>query len=161
MCLRKTSWYSFIYPLRVGALIAKRGALEADRFCRFGWYFGAAFQIQDDILNITGEKFAKTKGLGEDIHEGKRTLMVIYCLAKAPKADATKLRGILNSHPSNQKVIDEAISILIKNGSIEYAKKRAKEIVLDAWSDIDKTFSPSEAKEKIKAFANYLIERDV
>jgi geranylgeranyl diphosphate synthase type II len=44
MTLKKTSWYSFIYPLRVGALIAEGGELNADRFCRLGWYFGAAFQ---------------------------------------------------------------------------------------------------------------------
>ncbi|MEA2666911.1 MAG: geranylgeranyl diphosphate synthase, type, partial [Candidatus Eremiobacteraeota bacterium] len=49
MCLKKTSWYSFIYPMRVGALIAE-GTVDHQRFCRFGWYLGAAFQIQDDIL---------------------------------------------------------------------------------------------------------------
>jgi geranylgeranyl pyrophosphate synthase len=43
MCLKKTSWYSFIYPMRVGALIAQGGQLDTDRFRRFGWYFGSRF----------------------------------------------------------------------------------------------------------------------
>ena len=42
---------------------------------------GVAFQIQDDLLNLEGEEFKKTKGYnGEDIHEGKITLMVIHHL---------------------------------------------------------------------------------
>ena len=47
MCLKKTSWYSFIHPMRVGAIVAEGRQVPA-RFCRFGWYVGAAFQIQDD-----------------------------------------------------------------------------------------------------------------
>lgn len=38
---------------------------------------GAAFQIQDDLIAVTSEEYAKERGLGEDIHEGKRTLMVL------------------------------------------------------------------------------------
>ena len=38
---------------------------------------GAAFQIQDDLIAITSEEYIKERGLGEDIHEGKRTLMVL------------------------------------------------------------------------------------
>lgn len=47
---------------------------------------GVAFQIQDDLLNLEGEEFKKTKGYnGEDIHEGKITLMVIHHLQNAKK----------------------------------------------------------------------------
>jgi geranylgeranyl diphosphate synthase type 3 len=44
-------------------------------------YLGAAFQIQDDIIALTSEDYAKERGIiGEDVHEGKRTLMVIHSL---------------------------------------------------------------------------------
>ena len=88
MCLKKTPWYSFIYPIRVGAIIAPGSTLDPKRFSRFGWYFGAAFQIQDDLLNLTGE-FAKSgKELGGDIAEGKRTLMLIHLLAACTAREA-------------------------------------------------------------------------
>src|SRR3979411_1808893 len=82
MCLKKTSWYSFIYPMRVGALIAE-GAIGHDRFCRFGWSLRAAFQIQDDVLNLTGSYAQYGKELYGDLWEGKRTLTLIHLLAHA------------------------------------------------------------------------------
>ncbi len=55
---------------------------------------GVAFQIQDDLLNLEGEEFKKTKGYnGEDIHEGKITLMVIHHLQHSK--DPTPLVDIL------------------------------------------------------------------
>jgi len=43
---------------------------------------GAAFQIQDDIIAVVSEQYAKERGVGEDIREGKRSLMVIHTFAK-------------------------------------------------------------------------------
>jgi geranylgeranyl diphosphate synthase, type II len=88
MCLKKTPWYSFIYPIRVGAIIAPGSTLDPKRFSRFGWYFGAAFQIQDDLLNLTGEFANYGKELGGDIAEGKRTLMLIHLLAACTAREA-------------------------------------------------------------------------
>ena len=55
MILKKTSWYTIIYPCRVGALIGTRSRLPSEPFVRFGFFLGAAFQIQDDLLNLTDE----------------------------------------------------------------------------------------------------------
>src|SRR5262249_9860971 len=55
MVLKKTCWYTTIYPSRVGALIATRSSRNLDRFLRFGFFLGAAFQIQDDLLNLEGD----------------------------------------------------------------------------------------------------------
>jgi geranylgeranyl diphosphate synthase type II len=69
MCLKKTSWYSFIFPMRVGALISRNRSVDPDQFCRLGWYFGAAFQIQDDILNLKGEYAKYGKEIRGDLRE--------------------------------------------------------------------------------------------
>ena len=52
MVLKKTCWLTSIYPARVGALIATRDSIDLGPFIRFGFFLGAAFQIQDDILNL-------------------------------------------------------------------------------------------------------------
>lgn len=70
MTLKKTCWYTCIHPCRIGALIATGGAVDADRFNRFGYYMGAAFQIQDDILNLTGDRKKYGKEIGGDIWRG-------------------------------------------------------------------------------------------
>ena len=83
MVLKKTCWYSFIHPCRIGALIATRDTANLDRFNRFGYYLGAAFQIQDDLLNLTGDQNRYGKEIAGDLLEGKRTLMLIHLLKHA------------------------------------------------------------------------------
>ena len=120
-----------------------------------------AFQMQDDILDLTGKEFADKKGgLGQDISEGKRTLMVIYTLEKASSADRKRLVEILNMHTSDQTLRNEAITIMEQYQAIEYVKQTANRIVEESWVDADKLLPESEAKEKLKAFAEFLIRRN-
>jgi len=98
---------------------------------------------------------------GEDIHEGKRTLIVIHCLETASPEDAARLREILSLHTNDQAVINEAVEIIHKTESIEFARQRAREIVSSAWDEMESALPESEAKNKLKAFADFLIERNV
>src|SRR5580698_1341020 len=91
MVLKKTCWLATIHPSRVGALIGARGGMDLDRCIRFGFFLGAAFQIQDDLLNLEGDATAYGKELGGDIREGKRTLMLIHLLAQATEAERWRL----------------------------------------------------------------------
>lgn len=95
MVLKKTCWYTTIYPSRVGAIIGTRDARRLDRFVRFGFFLGAAFQIQDDLLNLVGDHEKYGKELNGDILEGKRTLMLIHLLRTAAGAEREKLRRFL------------------------------------------------------------------
>jgi geranylgeranyl pyrophosphate synthase len=64
-------------------------------------------------------------------------------------------------HTSDQKLRDEAIAIMKKYGSIEYVKNFAQTIVRDSWKDVEKLMPVSEAKKKLKEFAQFLIERKI
>ena len=55
MVLKKTCWLATIHPCRVGALIGSRGRADLEPFIRFGFFLGAAFQIQDDLLNLVAD----------------------------------------------------------------------------------------------------------
>ncbi|CAD8098391.1 unnamed protein product [Paramecium sonneborni] len=127
---------------------------------KFAIQIGVAFQIQDDILNLSGgEKYKKTKGyLGEDIHEGKFSLIVIHSLNK----QKGKLFEILKSRTNDQALINEAISIIKQTGSLEYAHSRSLEIIEEAWKEVELLqFQHPEVKNKLRDFAKYLIERDI
>jgi geranylgeranyl diphosphate synthase type II len=96
MILKKTCWYTTIFPMRAGALIASRGDVDLDRFTRFGFFSGAAFQIQDDLLNLIGEPAKYGKELNGDIQEGKRTLMLIHLLEHASPEERVRLADVLS-----------------------------------------------------------------
>ncbi len=160
MCINKTGCLSRL-SCRLGALLGNGTEKQIEALGTFGTSIGVAFQIQDDILNLVGEEFAKGKGLGEDIHEGKRTLLVLHALKKASGEDANRLVEILNAHPDDEATINEAIGIIQKYGAIEYGKEKAQKIVETSWKGAEKVLKKSEAKETLRAFADYLISRKI
>lgn len=160
MCAFKTGTLARL-SAKLAALVCGATAQQVEAIGKFAETIGVAFQIQDDILNLVGDKFSELKGLGEDIHEGKRTLMVLHCLEHATPAKAARLKEILNSHPSDQTVINEAIALIKETDSITHAAKVAKEIVNVAWSDVETSLPDTPAKLKLKAFADYLVEREI
>lgn len=95
MVLRKTCSYTTIYPSRVGALIGSRGRAGLDPFVRYGFFLGAAFQVQDDLLNLLGDHEAYGKEMSGDLWEGKRTLMVIALLRRASPREVGRIRQVL------------------------------------------------------------------
>jgi geranylgeranyl diphosphate synthase, type II len=95
MVLKKTCWLGTIHPCRMGALIGTGDTVDLDRFIKFGFFLGAAFQIQDDLLNLVGDSVAYGKEIGGDILEGKRTLMLIRLLESATPRERQRLSTFL------------------------------------------------------------------
>lgn len=129
---------------------------------KFGSTLGVAFQIQDDLLNVTESRLAKSKGgVGEDITEGKITLLVIRTLERASEADRKRLVAILKAHTSDRSEISEAISIIDKYGAKDYAKELASRLVSEVWKELDALLPESEAKGRIKEISEFLIGRNI
>jgi geranylgeranyl pyrophosphate synthase len=146
---------------KMAAVIAGANKPLVEKLGRFAESIGVAFQMQDDILDITGAEFAKKKGgVGQDITEGKRSLMVIYTLKKANSADKKRLIEILNMHTSDQALRDAAIALMQKYNAVEHVKRTAERIVEESWSETEKLLPTPQAKEKLKEFAEFLIKRN-
>jgi geranylgeranyl diphosphate synthase type II len=130
MCLKKTSWYSFLYPMRVGALVARGGRLQDDDFCRLGWYFGAAFQIQDDILNLTADAQKYGKEIGGDLWEGKRTLMLIHVLKHCTERERVRLRRFLAlpRQKRSARQVEWVYGLMERYKSIEFGRQSARQL---------------------------------
>ena len=97
MITKKTAWYTAIFPCRAGALIGTKQELDRDQFVQFGYFLGATFQIQDDILNVAGRREIYSKDFAGDIVEGKRTLMLIHLFRNAPPRDLSSPQGVLRA----------------------------------------------------------------
>jgi len=161
MCAYKTGTLARM-AAEIAAVLADANDELVERLGRFAESIGVAFQMQDDILDLNSTEFTEKKGgRGQDITEGKRSLIVIHTLKVADAKDRERLVEILKMHTSNQKLRDEAIAIMQKHGSIEYVKKFARKMVEDSWREVEKLLRASDAKEKLKAFAKFLIERKI
>lgn len=160
MCAYKTGTLARM-AARLAAVLGGANKELVYKLGRYAESVGVAFQIQDDVLDLTGKEFAEKKGgLGQDITEGKRTLMVIYTLRNANSRDKQRLIEILNMHTQDQQLRNEAIMIMQKYNAIEHVKQTASEIIQNSWTDVEKLLPQSEAKEKLKAFAEFLIKRN-
>jgi len=159
MCAYKTGVLARL-SARLSALLSGANDEFIKHVGIFAESIGVAFQIQDDLLNLNGTEFSQQIAYpGEDIHEGKRSLMVIHCLANAPPAKADRLKEILNKQTNDQKEIQEAIAIIRSTDSMAYAEKVAQEIITKAWNNIEPLLPENPAKYKLKVFADYLICR--
>lgn len=163
MCAHKTG--NLVRMAAKMAVILSNGSNElAEKIGKFAEAVGIAFQIQDDIMDITStgaqrERFGKA--FGNDIKEGKRTLVVIRTLENAKEEDKKRLLQILNKHTDDMDEKREAIEIIEKYDGVGYAKKRAEEIIKEAWDGLDELLEKSKAKKRLKELMNYLIYREV
>ena len=161
MCVYKTGTLARM-AAEIAAVLADANDELVERLGRFAESIGVAFQMQDDILDLTSSEFAEKKGgRGQDITEGKRSLMVIHTLKVAGARDRERLVEILKMHTSDQKLRDEAIAIMQKYDSVEYVKQFAGKMVEESWREVERLLSASDAKEKLEAFAKFLIEREI
>jgi geranylgeranyl diphosphate synthase type I len=161
MCAYKTGTLARM-AAEIAAVLADANDELIEKLGHFAESIGVAFQMQDDILDLTSKNFAEKKGgRGQDITEGKRSLIVIYTLKVADVKDRERLIRILKMHTSDQKLRDEAIAIMQKYDSIEYVKQFARKMVEESWREVEKLLPASEAKEKLKTFAKFLIERKI
>jgi geranylgeranyl pyrophosphate synthase len=165
MVLKKTAWYSFIHPMRIGALVA--GADEdLDRFNRFGFLLGAAFQIQDDVLNLTGTASRYGKEIGGDLWEGKRTLILAHAFAHGTSYDRTRLEEFLSR--SGRRPLERELAavrrLLEGSGSIDWARQAASALSRAALDELPGAYAGAQDGpdlDFVRSIADYVVQRDV
>lgn len=155
MVIGKTGHYLTI-PMVGGAIVADADEL-IEKIIEFGGYVGPAFQITDDVLDLTA---GKGRGeIGRDIKEGKRSILVIHCLARCNLKERKLLLSILNKPPEKTIHADVlAVKKLFgKYESVEYAQGKAKDLVRKAKSVT--ADMPAPLRGVLNEFADYLVER--
>jgi geranylgeranyl diphosphate synthase type II len=167
LVFQKTCCYTTIFPIRIGALIGSRGALDRasmDALSQFGFYLGAAFQIRDDLLNLVGVEHRYGKELRGDLHEGKRTLMLIHLLSAVNDREREWLLGYFG-RPLAERTDDEAVRILDlmrHYGSLDFAATWGQAIATAAHTAFRTAFADvrgSTHVDFLQAMIRYMLER--
>jgi geranylgeranyl diphosphate synthase type II len=141
MALQKTCWLATIHPMRVGCLIGARGRLPLDPLIRLGFFFGAAFQIQDDLLNLNpGPAYGKEAN--GDLFEGKRTLMIVHALHYAAEAERCQLTAFMGRSRGlrSAKEVAWVRGLLDRTGALEHARMVAQALAGAALLEFDAYF---------------------
>jgi geranylgeranyl diphosphate synthase type II len=166
MVLKKTCWYSFIHPCRIGALVSRSDAPDLEAFNRYGYYLGAAFQIQDDVLNLVGDRAKYGKEIGGDILEGKRTLILAHLLKSCEGHEGERLKAFLAKPRAQRLPRDVAwiYELLGRYHSIDYGRHAARDLVDAARREFDVAFRdarPGPDLDFLHGLQDYVVARDV
>jgi geranylgeranyl diphosphate synthase type II len=164
LIMHKTCWYTTIHPLRVGALIGSRGRADVRAMIRFGFHLGAAFQIQDDVLNLVGDEAEYGKEINGDLYEGKRTLPLIHLMAHAQGADRDVVMRYLGmTRPERTaRVVAEVRGLLDTYGSIEFTRDYAQGIAREAVDAFEEAFAaaaPGPDRDFVRELIPYMLNR--
>ena len=138
MVLKKTCWLAGIYPCRLGAMLGTRGRIAGDAFIRFGFFFGAAFQIQDDVLNLQGGLAYGKEGCG-DLWEAKWTLMLIDLADRLTEAQKPRFETYLRQPRQEREEADIAwlLGLMQDQGLIDKAQAFARGLAGAALRELD------------------------
>jgi len=123
----------------------------------YGLDIGRAFQIQDDLLDLTTPTEKLGKQRGSDLVEGKQTIITVH--ARDQGVDIENLVNADNVGSVTESEIDDAVETLEAAGSIDYARTTARELVESGKSHLD-VLPENEAHDMLIAIADYLVERE-
>jgi len=166
LVLKKTAWYSFIHPARIGALIAQPDRTDLDDFNRFGYYLGTAFQIQDDVLNLAGDRNKYGKEIGGDLLEGKRTLILAHLFGSTTTQERQRLAAFF-AKPRAQRLSREVAwiyDLLRSHGSLDYARQAARAFADGARREFETAYAkaaPGQDLDFVRSLVDYTVSREL
>ena len=156
--IQKKTAALFEAAMKSGGIIGGATPSEIEKMGSFGFKSGIAFQIADDILGLTASEDTLGKPVGDDLREGKKTLIVVYALQKAEEKQRKAILNALGRVEASDEQVQEAIDVLMEVGSIEYSRVKAEELVRLAKRDLD-LFPDSHAKRALMELADFFIAR--
>jgi len=161
----KAGAYTIIAPLQLGAIVAGQSDKELEKIKEWGIPFGRAFQIWDDVMNLTVKSEKQGKETAGDILEGKRTLILIHLLGKCSLVEKKKIIKIYAKKRQQKTEIEKnyVLNLMKEYGSIEYAKKIALDCAEKSKAIFDQNtaYLPNtKAKKIIRATIDFVVNRD-
>lgn len=153
----KTGYY-LTFSMVGGARIAGASSQVAARFWDLGKKLGPAFQIRDDLIDMTTGKGRGGK-VGADIMEGKPSVLYAYALESATQEDRARLIRIMRAprDKTSDKDVEDAFGVFERSGAIEKAQALAERLVEEAMSTID--LVPEPFRKPMRDIAWYMARR--
>jgi geranylgeranyl diphosphate synthase type I len=158
MILKKTAVF-FMYAAEAGGIIGGGTQEQTSALNEYGKNLGLGFQIIDDYLDISSKEKILGKDIGNDIRNGKKTLIAVHCLNNVTGKDKKIFEKIFGNLVASEEEINQVYNLFKKTGSIEYAKEKSAKYCETAKNAI-KILPDSNAKKILIELAEYSIKRE-
>ncbi|MEV4555917.1 polyprenyl synthetase family protein [Kitasatospora sp. NPDC049285] len=151
----KSAKYTIERPLQVGALLAGAGPDLVEALGAFGLPLGEAFQLRDDLLGVFGDPAVTGKPAGDDLREGKRTLLIAHAMRTLCPADAHRLDTRLGAPDLTPEEIADLRELIAASGAPAVVEARIDHLMDTALAALDAApLATGPAREVLAALAD-------
>ena len=152
---RKTALL-FATSCETGACVSGASEAQIEALRQYGYYLGMAFQIFDDILDMTADEKVLGKPVGSDLRQGNLSLPVIYALSNSPWPKQLR-QAILDSKQDPEHIL-RVIDMVEQCNGMGYGEEIAQQFIDKAMKEVDK-LPQSKHTDVLREIAHYMIER--
>ncbi|MEK6630096.1 MAG: polyprenyl synthetase family protein [Acidobacteriota bacterium] len=157
--IRRKTAFLFSGCAKIGGMLAGQSPDRVAALGEYGFNLGIAFQLVDDLLDLTGSADRLGKPVGSDLREGKITLPIIYLLRHADASAGDLVRQAVRERDLSPERWLEISRLLAEHQAIEHARARAMQFAGEAKSQL-LAFPPSPERDALMALPDYVLARD-
>lgn len=156
-----TARYTFVAPLEIGLILGNEYELKTSKLLEsYGVNVGTAFQIQDDILGLFGDPGETGKPVGNDVREGKKTLLLQKAYKMASDEDKKFLEAVCGYEKMTAEKLARVQAIVKNTGALLYSQKLAASFIEKGILAL-KPLPNTAEKSVLIDLANFVIQRKV
>ncbi|MGB3828422.1 MAG: polyprenyl synthetase family protein [Ornithinimicrobium sp.] len=118
----KSAKYSIEHPLLIGASAIGASAADKRALSAYGLALGEAFQLRDDLLGVYGDPEATGKPAGDDLREGKRTILIALAMHHGSERETTTVMRALGNPDLTQEDVHRVRAALMDSGAVQHVE---------------------------------------
>jgi geranylgeranyl diphosphate synthase, type I len=153
----KSGKYSIERPLHFGAALAAGSNMEA--YSGYGIPLGEAFQLRDDLLGVFGNPAQTGKPAGDDLREGKRTVLIAATMERSSAPEKTRINSLLGKPDLSPAEVEEVRSIITSTGAADFVETMITDLTAQALESLQSPTITSDAKKFLLQMADVATKR--
>lgn len=157
----KSARYSVEAPLALGALLAGASEDAVTAMRRIGLPLGLAFQLRDDLLGVAGDESVTGKPAGDDLREGKRTVLVAEHESRIPPGEREELESLLGRADLSADQVRHLVARMRESGAVDAVEARIERFLAEALAALDSAAVPGPVAAPLRALAERTARREL
>ncbi|RWZ51603.1 polyprenyl synthetase family protein [Labedella phragmitis] len=155
----KSAGYSIESPLALGASLAGAGGHELRAMRDFGLPLGIAFQLRDDVLGVFGDSSVTGKPSGDDLREGKRTVLVALTRAALPATQVRLVDELLGDPDLDAASVASLQATMRECGALDRVEDLIRSYTDEALAALERLPIDDEARSSLRTLATAVTVR--
>jgi geranylgeranyl diphosphate synthase type I len=155
----KSAKYTIERPLHLGGVLAGATRETLDAYTAYGLPLGEAFQLRDDVLGVFGNPAQTGKPAGDDLREGKRTVLIATAVTRATEAQAAVVRRLLGDPGLDDDGVQRLREVIAETGALDHVERLIDVRTDEALAALDDAPVEDEARAVLATLATAATRR--